>query len=117
MDIGMIEGEHRQSIASYFAKHHGKLVTETPPELQIYDTYVKILLLRAEARYADMNPTERVYETARLLRQIEYEHKKQRQLELIEELRSAESSGDEEKAAQLRITLNTLIKEMPRGKR
>jgi hypothetical protein len=64
-----------------------------------------------------MNPTERVYETARLLRQIEYEHKKQRQLELIEELRSAESSGDEQKAAELRITLNTLIKEMPRGKR
>ena len=117
MNLDIFVGEERYAVANYLSTHAGTALQDTPKELQKYDTYVKILLLRAEARYADMNPTERVYETARLLRQIEYEHKKQRQLELIEELRSAESSGDEQKAAELRITLNTLIKEMPRGKR
>jgi hypothetical protein len=64
-----------------------------------------------------MDPTERVYETARLIRQIEHEYKKQQQLELITELRTAEAAGDEARAGELRVTLNTLIKEISRGKR
>jgi hypothetical protein len=64
-----------------------------------------------------MDASDRVFETARLLRQIEYEHKKQRQLDLIAELRVAEEQGDEAKANELRVTLNALIKEISRGKR
>jgi DNA primase len=117
MSLELFVGEERRAVAGYLARHPGKVVTDTPDDLQKYDTYVKILLLRAEARYAGMDPQERVFETARLLRQIEHEHKKQKQLELIAELRSAEESGDEPKANELRITLNGLIKEISRGKR
>ena len=117
MNIELFIGEERQAVAQYLAMHPGRALTDTPPELQKYDTYVKILLLRAEARYADMDASERVFETARLLRQIEYEHKKQRQLDLITELRTAEESGDEVRAGELRVTLNALIKEISRGKR
>jgi DNA primase len=117
MNLDVFIGDERRAVADYLAAHPGKEITDTPLELQKYDTYVKILLLRAEARYAGMDPSERVFETARLLRQIEHEHKKQKQLELIAELRSAENSGDEARANELRITLNTLIKEIQRGKR
>lgn len=117
MNLDLFVGEDRRAVARYLASHPGKAIDDTPKELQKYDTYVKILLLRAEARYAGMEPNDRVYETARLLRQIEYEHKKQKQRELIEELRMAENSGDEKTANELRVTLNALIKEIPRGKR
>ena len=117
MNLEVFIGEERQAVARYLAMHPGKAVMDTPVELQKYDTYVKILLLRAETRYADMDASDRVFETARLLRQIEYEHKKQRQLDLIAELRIAEEQGDEAKANELRVTLNALIKEISRGKR
>lgn len=117
MNLDLFVGEERRAVARYLAAHPGKAIDDTPKELQKYDTYVKILLLRAEARYAGMEPNDRVYETARLLRQIEYEHKKQKQRELIEELRMAENSGNEKTANELRVTLNALIKEIPRGKR
>ncbi|NCU38336.1 DNA primase [Candidatus Saccharibacteria bacterium] len=116
MNLDMFIGEDRRAVAGYLATHPGVSLDDTPKELQNYDTYVKIVLLRAEARYAGMEPNERVFETARLLRQVEYEHKKQKQLKLIEELRSVETSGDEVRAQELRIALNTLIKEMPRGR-
>ncbi|MBC7764700.1 DNA primase [Microbacteriaceae bacterium] len=116
-NLELFVGEERRAVASYLAQHPGKVVVDTPVDLQKFDTYVKILLLRAEARYAGMDPQERVFETARLLRQIEHEHKKQKQLELIMELRSAEDTGDEPKANELRVTLNGLIKEISRGKR
>lgn len=110
-------GDDRQALAKYYALHGGKVLDGTPVELQNYDTYVKIVLLRADERYTNMDSNERYYETARLLRQIEHEHKKQTQAELVTELRSAESTGDEPRSVQLREQLNNLIKEIARGKR
>lgn len=110
-------GEARQAVAEYLVKHAGTVVQATPQALQKYDTYVKILLLKADARYADWNDQDRYFETARLLRQVANEHKKQTQTTLTNQLRDAENSGDDEKATQLRAQLNTLIKEITRGQR
>lgn len=110
-------GDARQAVAKYLATHDGQSVIETPKELQSLETYVKILLLKAEARYADWNEQDRYFEAARLIRQVANEHKKQTQEQLTNQLREAESSGDDEKAAQLRTQLSVLIKEIPRGQR
>ena len=107
-------GEARQAIASYLAQVPG-VVNETPNALQNYDTYVKILLLKADARYADWNEQDRYLETARLLRQTVNEHKKQTRDQLTSELRDAESEGNDDRAAALRSQLNELIKEISRG--
>ena len=115
--IEHFHGEERQAMASYFALHAGVVLSDTPEELQNYDTYVKIVLLRADERFAKVDGNDRYYETARLLRQIEHEHKKQTRDQLIEELREAESAGDEPRAEALRGRLNQLIKEIARGKR
>lgn len=115
-DPEFFAGEERQAVARYFARHHGTIVAETPKELQEFDTYVKILLLRADTRYAKWDSNSRIYETARLIRQIENEHKKQTRDTLTDQLREAEASGDESRADTLRIELNRLIKEIARGK-
>ena len=117
MDISMLHGEERQALARHYASHNGKVLQDTPEELQKYDTYVKIVLLIADERYAQWDSNDRYYETARLLRQIEHEHKKQIRDELTLELRDAEAVGDEEAADRLRIELNSLIKEIARGGR
>ena len=117
MDISQLHGEERQAVARYFAANHTTLLKDTPEELQKYDTYVKILLLQAETKYAEWDSNDRYFETARLMRQIEQEYKKQTRDNLTIELREAEASGDDAKADELRRALNTLIKEIARGKR
>jgi len=117
VNTNLFHGEERRALAQYYATHSGIVLNDTPSGLQNYDTYVKIVLLRADERYVGMDSTKRYYEAARLLRQIENEHKKQTRDLLTKELRDAEVSGDEPRAEQLRGQLNQLIKEIARGKR
>ncbi len=117
IEADMFMGEHRQAVAEYLAKNPGKSIKTTPENLQKYDTYVKILLLKADTRYADWDDQDRYFETARLLRLVTNEHKKQKQEELTRLLREAENSDDDAKATELRGQLNTLIKEITRGQR
>ena len=79
--------------------------------------YVKILLLKADARYADWNDQDRYFETARLLRQVANEHKKKQKAILTEQLRDAETLGDDNKANEIRTQINKLIKEIQSGQR
>lgn len=115
VDPATFTGEERQAIVQYLKTHPGNVVSDTPKDLKKYDTYVKILLLKADARYANWNDQDRYLETARLLRQTVNEHKKQTRDQLITQLRHAEEQGDDENAGQLRMQLNALIKEISRG--
>ena len=117
LQFDLLHGEERQALARYLAAHRGQVLVDTPDDLQKYDTYVKIVLLRADTRYAEWDGNDRYFETARLLRQIEHEDKKQTRDILITELRNAEEADDETKADDLRRQLNLLIKEIARGKR
>ncbi|HET8884476.1 MAG TPA: DNA primase [Candidatus Saccharimonadales bacterium] len=117
IDDTMFIGDERQAIARYLAQHAGAVVQTTPKDLQNFDTYVKILLLKAETRYADWNDQIRYHEVATLLRQVQNEHKKQKQQQLSIQLREAEAAGDDTRAAALLAQLNTLIKEITRGQR
>ena len=110
-------GEERRAVAHYLAEHGGKALKDTPEDLQKHDTYVKILLLRADARYADWNDQDRYFETARLLRQVATEHKKKQKDALTEQLRDAETVGDDTKAGEIRSLINNLIKEIQNGQR
>ena len=98
-------------------QQHDEIVQTTPKELQEYDIYVKIVLLRAEERYAAWGDDDRQLAMRQLLQQIEHEQTKQTQDELLAQLRDAEAAGDEPAAERLRTALNNLIKEKARGKR
>jgi DNA primase len=117
IDVKIFEGEKRQAVAQYLAEYGGQSVTDTPPQLQNYDIYVKILLLEADARYASWSDTDRYQETARLLRQVISENRKKQIDILTEQLRNAETLGDDTKADEIRNQLNKLIKEIQNGQR
>jgi DNA primase len=117
INVETFAGEERQAVAKYLSERGGEALKDTPEELQNYDNYVKILLLKADARYADWNDQDRYFETARLLRQVANEHKKKQKDFLTEQLRDAELMGDDIKANEIRSKLNQLIKEIQSGQR
>ena len=106
----------RRALALY-SQSHDELIQVTPKELQEYDIYVKIVLLRAEERYGVWSGEDRQLAMRQLLQQIEHEHAKQTQDRLLAQLRDAEAAGDESAAERLRTALNNIIKEKVRGKR
>ena len=117
VDTATFVGEQRQAVARYLSERGGQAFKDTPKDLQKYDTYVKILLLRADARYADWNDQDRYFETARLLRQVATEHKKKQKDKLTEQLRDAETAGNDARASEIRSLINNLIKEIQSGQR
>jgi len=114
LDLKMFRSEIRSRVAKWLQDHQ-ESVDETPKELREFDTYVKIEGLKAETRYGSWNESDRQIEAARLLRQIEVEHKKEQKDILTEELRRAETDGDDKQAAVLREKLHQLIKETAHG--
>lgn len=112
----MLATEPRQAVLRYL-KQTSDLVTETPKDLHNFDTYVKILLLKADARYGQWSNEDRYFETARLVRLTITEHKQKQKDALTESLRQAEDIGNEEEAARLRRELNEIIKEISRAKK
>ena len=116
-DSAQLEGEARQAVAAYLQAHAGVAVTTTPEDLQSHDTYVKILLLKADTRYAAWSDKDRYFEAARLIRQVITEHKQHQKDQLTEQLRAAEAAGDDVTAAEVRTKLHGLIKEITRARR
>jgi DNA primase len=112
----MLANDERRAVLA-FLKSSDQAVQSTPQKLQDIDTYVKILLLKADARYGEWSDQDRYFEAARLVRIIETEHKQTKKDELTAALRVAEDEGSEQEAERLRHALNELIKEIPRAKR
>ncbi|HWT39675.1 MAG TPA: DNA primase [Dongiaceae bacterium] len=100
-----------------FIRTTAQPVDSVPEELKNYETYVKILLLKADARYGEWSDEDRYFEAARLVRLIVTEHKQTQKDALTKSLREAEDTGNDEEALRLRHALNELIKEIPRAKR
>jgi DNA primase len=117
IDALVFDSVERQAVAKYLSEYGDVVVTDTPRQLQNYDIYVKILLLKADARYADWDEKDRHQETARLLRQVVNEKKKKQKDILTEQLRDAEVLGDDTKANEIRGQLNKLIKEIQSGQK
>lgn len=116
VDEDMLSNEDRQAVMAYI-KSADETVQSTPDLLKNLDTYVKILLLKADARYGEWSDQDRYFEAARLVRIIVTEHKQTQKDALTAALRVAEDEGNEKEAERLRHDLNELIKEIPRAKR
>ncbi len=112
----MLATDERKEVLRY-VRRSTETVQGTPEDLQDYDTYVKILLLKADARYGEWSDEDRYFEAARLVRLTITEHKKKEKDALTNALRQAEDVGDDAEALRLRQALNELIKETSRAKR
>ncbi len=84
---------------------------DIPDALQELETYVKVLLLRADERYKQWGEIDRYDETAKLVRLVKQNTRENKKRQLNEALKEAEAAGDEKTKAQLRTELNKLIKE------
>lgn len=115
VDLDMIDGDERKAVLELIKNYGQKVIEQVPKELQKYDTYVKILLLKADARYAQWSDSDRYFETARLLRQIRNDYKKIQKEKILEQLRDAEILGDDEQTNKIRIQMNQIIKEIKDG--
>ena len=112
----MLATDDRADILKYI-QQSSEIVQAVPKDLTDYETYVKILLLKADARYGDWSDKDRYFEAARLVRHIITEHRQIQKDSLTTALRQAEDTGDDAEALRLRQALNELIKEIPRAKR
>jgi DNA primase len=113
----MMATDERREVLEFLRNAPVEIVGGVPDDLKDYDTYVKILLLKADARYGEWNDEDRYFETARLVRQLITEHKKTKKDELTAQLRAAEEADNDEEAGRLRHELNELIKEIPRAQK
>ena len=106
------EGVERQALFAYLISNPGHSLAQTiPDELQEIETYVKIVLLKAETRYNTLDGAERLVEAVSLVRQVKQQHKKRQKLSLTEALRDAESAHNDAESDRIRAALNALIKE------
>lgn len=112
----MLATDDRREILTYI-RSNAEMIQAVPKELTDYETYVKILLLKADARYGEWSDKDRYFEAARLVRLIITEHRQTQKDALTTALREAEDNGNEAEALRLRQALNELIKEIPRAKR
>lgn len=112
LSVDAFDGEARQALFRYLVTHpEVSPLEEVPPELQPYETYVKIVQLKAETKYTEHIAQERIHEASHLVGQIKQQHLKQKKLTLTSQLRIAEAGGDEADILRLRNELNDLIKE------
>ena len=118
LSVDLFEGTDRQELFRYLIAHpEGLSGDEVPEELREIETYVKIVLLKAETRYLERNAQDRLNEADNLVRQIKQQQLKQKKVQLMGELREAEAESNESEMTRLRGELNELIKEEPRAKR
>lgn len=115
VDPAWCTGPARQELMK-FLQQSSQPLTETPDSLRQYDTYVKIVLLQADTRYAAWSDHDRYVEATRLVRHVTSQHNQQQKTTLLDQLRQAEADGDEPRAADLRGRLHRLIKEMTSGR-
>lgn len=106
------EGVERQALFAYLLSHRPHNLAEAiPEELQEIETYVKIVLLKAEARYQQLDGQERLVEAVSLVQQIKRQYRIAQKQRLTDALRQAESAGDMTESKRLLAALNALIKE------
>lgn len=112
ISVDEVRGEPRKAVLAYLQDHLGQAFPEkVPKELHLYETYVKIVMFKAETRYEAIDANERVIEAASLVRRVQEEKATQKKQLLDQALKEAERDHDDDRAQALRTELAALIKE------
>lgn len=118
LEPGDVGGEPRQALLGYLLAHLGESVPEKlPKSLQPFETYVKIVLFKAETRYSAIGSPERLSEAVSLVHHIQHEKRTQKKQQLDKALQEAEAAHDDAAARALREEIAHVIKEMKHGSR
>lgn len=109
---GSFSGDDRNSVLDFVKQSSETIGVDVPEDLKKSSDYVKILLLQADARYAEWTDEDRYHETKRLLRFIKDEHLKQQKKQLDNALQAAESAGDDAAVADVITQIQLINKEL-----
>jgi DNA primase len=113
IEIDTLENKDAQKVCTYLLAHSDDVFSDSVPKaLKEVETYVKIALLKADDRYGAWSDLDRYDETARLIKLMKRETSNTQKARLLEQLRDAETAGDDTEAHRLQTQLNELIKEM-----
>lgn len=107
----MVVGEEAGQLLEYLQQTQEDMTGDVPKSLQKIEQYVKIVQLKSDTRYANWDEQAFQTEMARVVKHIITKHRETKKQELIEQLRDAETVGDEVQAERLRRDINALIKE------
>ena len=107
----MIEGDEARQLLSHLQQDNTPITDDIPKKLQKIEQYVKIVQLKSDTRYANWEQSEFQNEMARVVKQIVMKHRETKKQQLIDQLRDAETMGDDVRAESLRRDINALIKE------
>ena len=106
------EADQQQTLLQYLKTMPDiDLSGDMPEALQELETYVKVLLLRADERYKQWGEIDRYDETAKLVRLIKNQTREYKKRQLNEALKQAEVAGDKKTKEKLVKELNEIIKE------
>lgn len=111
LSVDEIAGSERKRMFHYLYEHPAGIAEDVPLLLKDIETYVKIVLFKAEARYDGLDELTRLNEAVNLVRQIKAQKRKHNKEALTQALRDAEAQHDEQESARLRGEINYLIKE------
>ena len=107
----MLVGDEAKQLLLYLQQNNQPISDEIPPELQKIEQYVKIVQLKSDTRYANWEASDFQTEMGRVVKQIVTKHREIKKQQLIDQLRDAETMGDDTQAELLRRQINALIKE------
>ncbi len=111
VDPEVLHGDEARQLLLYLQQSQENMMDAIPKDLQKIEQYVKIVQLKSDARYANWEEKDFQTEMARVVRLIVTKHRDTKKQQLIDQLKDAETLGDEAQAASLRQRINTLIKE------
>lgn len=107
----MIEGEEARELLLFLQSNNELITNDMPEGLQKIEQYVKIVQLKSDMHYADWEDQAFQAEMEYVVRQVITKHREIEKQSLINQLRDAETMGDEVRAEALRRSINELIKE------
>ncbi|HET6622641.1 MAG TPA: DNA primase, partial [Candidatus Saccharimonadales bacterium] len=112
LEVEDFHGEERRMLFRYLRDDPKPFKADKMPKtLHEIETYVKLVLFKAENRYDDLSGQDRLVEAVSLVKRLKAQHLKERKQTLIGALKRAEADGDETTIDALNIELNKLIRE------
>jgi DNA primase len=110
-EIFVFSTPERQRIFEFINQQPHVTINENIPEdLKDIEDYVKILVLKAEELYAGFDANERLRELQDLMEKLKTKYLTSQRQKLTEQIKQAETAGDDERVGELLREFNALIK-------
>lgn len=111
IDVSAIGTDESRQLIKYLLENRQAPFDVVPVDLQNIEQYVKIVQLKSDMRYANWSLDQLQAEMASIVKQIISRQVNTKIQLLNDQLRDAETVGDEQQAEVLRKAINELIKE------